>query len=211
MSEKLEIGATSKPRFEFRSFGQDFTSVRERMEQLSVPIPEEFKERHSYELYIISRLNDTHNIKIRDGKLDIKTYVQTVNGLEQWDPMMKALFPISKARLQEVFQGLKVDLPHLDKESYTQNAFLEMVQNNPDLMAVEVKKHRFGYMVYDTICEFAEVWIDGVKVEAINSESTEIADIQKTLTDCGLVDIENINYLEAIKRVIGMSDKPLAN
>ena len=27
----------------------------------------------------------------------------------------------------------------------------------------------------------------------------------------GLEGVENINYLQAIKRVIGMSDKPLAN
>ena len=34
---------------------------------------------------------------------------------------------------------------------------------------------------------------------------------KKTIADCGLEGLENINYLQAIKRVIGMSDKPLAN
>ena len=38
--------------------------------------------------------------------------------------------------------------------------------------------------------------INCAKIVTINSESTEI---------------EDINYLQAIKRVIGMSDKPLAN
>ncbi len=36
-------------------------------------------------------------------------------------------------------------------------------------------------------------------------------DIKKTLNDIGLTEIENINYLQAIKRVIGMIDKNLAN
>ena len=51
----------------------------------------------------------------------------------------------------------------------------------------------------------------GAKVVTINSESTEIEDIKKTIADCHLEGVENINYLQAIKRVIGMSDKPLAN
>ncbi|MPN49507.1 hypothetical protein SDC9_197128 [bioreactor metagenome] len=45
----------------------------------------------------------------------------------------------------------------------------------------------------------------------INSESTELEDIKKTIKDVGLEGVENINYLQAIKRVIGMSDKKLAN
>ena len=39
----------------------------------------------------------------------------------------------------------------------------------------------------------------------------EIEDIKKTIADCGLEGVENINYLQAIKRVIGMINKPLAN
>ena len=45
----------------------------------------------------------------------------------------------------------------------------------------------------------------------INSESTELDDIKKTIIDIGLGGVENINYLQAIKRVIGWIDKPLAN
>jgi hypothetical protein len=48
-------------------------------------------------------------------------------------------------------------------------------------------------------------------VTSINSESTEIEDIKKTISDVGLDGVENINYLQAIKRVIGMIDLPLAN
>ena len=62
-----------------------------------------------------------------------------------------------------------------------------------------------------TICEVGNVLINGGKIVTINSEATEIEDIKKTIADCGLEGVENINYLQAIKRVIGMSDKPLAN
>ena len=39
-------------------------------------------------------------------------------------------------------------------------------------------------MVNNTICEFGNVLINGAKVVTINSESTEIEDIKKTIADC---------------------------
>jgi len=111
----------------------------------------------------------------------------------------------------EVFPAFMVEMPALDKDEYTYDEFIAMVKANPDLAAVRVHKQRFGYMVNNTICEVGNVLINGAKVVTINSESTEIEDIKKTIADCGLEGAENINYLQAIKRVIGISDKPLAN
>ena len=125
---------------------------------------------------------------------------------------VKGEFPISRAVLEnEVFPAFMVEMPALDKDEYTYDEFIAMVKANPDLAAVRVHKQRFGYMVNDTICEVGNVLINGAKVVTINSESTEIEDIKKTIADCGLEGVENINYLQAIKRVIGMSVKPLAN
>jgi len=208
----MEIGEISKPRFEFRTFGQDFTKAIERMARLSVPVPEKVWERHSDEIYILSRTNDINNTKIRDGKMDIKTFVQSVDGLEQWNPLMKGEFPISAEVLKrEVFPAFMVEMPELNKDTYTYEEFISMVKAHPDLQAVRVHKQRWGYMLNDTICEAGAVIINGAKVMTINSESTEVEDIKKTIKDVGLEGIENINYLQAIKRVIGMSDKKLAN
>jgi hypothetical protein len=210
--EKLKIGEISKPRFEFRTFGQEFEEQHYRMSRLSVPVPEKVWERYSEEIYILSRTNDVNNTKIRDGKMDIKTYVQTVDGLEQWNPLMKGEFPISADVLKkDVFPAFQVDMPELEMDTYSFEAFIEMVKQHPDLQAVRVHKERYGYMVNDTICEFGYVLINGARVATINSESTEVEDIKKTLKDVGLENLENINYLQAIKRVIGMIDKPLVN
>ncbi len=146
--------------------------------------------------------------KIRDGKIDIKTYVQTVEGLEHWNPLMKAEFPISREVLQqEVFPAFQVALPALEQESYSYDEFISLILAHKDLQAVKVHKQRFAYTVNNTICETGNILINGAKVVTINSESTEIKDIKKTLNDIGLTEIENINYLQAIKRVIGMIDK----
>jgi hypothetical protein len=210
--EELKIGEISKPRFEFRSFGQQFDQAHFRMSRLSVPVPEKVWERHSDEIYILSRTNDINNTKIRDGKMDIKTYVQTVSGLEQWNPLMKGEFPIQAEVLRkEVFPAFMVEMPPLTKDTYTYEEFIRMVRDHADLAAVKVHKQRFGYMVNNTICEYGVVLINGAKLVTINSESTETEDILKTIRDLGVEGVENINYLQAIKRVIGMMDKPLAN
>jgi len=144
--------------------------------------------------------------------MDIKTYVQTVDGLEQWNPLMKGEFPMKASILEsEVFPAFQVTMPKLAKDEYTYDEFMEMVYSHPDLAAVKVHKQRFGYMVNNTICEFGEVLINGARVYTINSESTEVEDIKKTVREIGLEGVENINYLQAIKRVIGMINKPLAN
>lgn len=209
---EMKIGEISKPRFEFRTFGRDFEEQAYKMSRLSVPVPEKVWERESDEIYILSRTNDINNTKIRDGKMDIKTFVQTVDGLEQWNPLMKGEFPIKAEVLKnDVFPAFQVEMPALEKDEYTLEEFLAMIDAHQDLQAVKVHKERYGYMVNDTICEVGDVLINGAHVVTINSESTEIEDIKKTLADVGLEGVENINYLQAIKRVIGMINKPLAN
>ena len=102
-------------------------------------------------------------------------------------------------------------LPDLEDREYELEEFLQIVKDHPDLLAVSVEKERFGYMVNDTICEYANVWINGAMTVTVNSESTEIDDIKKTIKDLELEGVENINYLQAAKRITGINDKKLAN
>ncbi len=208
----LEVGAISAPRFEFRTFGRNFDEASFRMARLSGPVPEKVWERRSEEIYIVSATNDKNNTKIRDGKMDIKTFIQEKDGLEQWNPLMKGEFPIARKVLEdEVFPAFAVAMPALTKDTYTLVEFLAMVKENSQLKAVRVEKQRFGYMVNDTICEVGNVWINGAKLVTINSESTVLEDILKTMKDVGMDGNENINYLQAVKRVTGMIDKKFAN
>lgn len=210
--EELTIGEVSKPRFEFRTFGQSFATQAQRMARLSVPVPEKVWERTSSEVYIMSRTNDVNNTKIRDGKMDIKTFVTAERGLEQWNPLSKGEFPLTAAQLaEEVFPAFQVAMPDLAADSLTLGEFMQVIADHADLQAVKVHKHRFGYMVNNTICEVAEVLINGARVMTLSSESTEVDDILATLEMVGLAGVENINYLQVIKRVIGWIDRDLAN
>ena len=202
----------SAPRFEFRSFGQDFSNAASLMARLSIPVPRHLWERHSDEIYIMSRANNENNTKIRNSTIDIKTHVQTVEGFEQWNPLIKAEFPISREiLLTDVFPAFQVEPEPLSATTYTRNQFKELVNSHPDLQGVHVHKQRFAYTVNNTLCETGIILINGARVSTINCESTDLDALKKTIIELELEGVENINYLQAIKRVIGMIDKPLAN
>ena len=67
------------PRYEFRTFAQNFGIVETNMRKLSKC--EMIRE--SSEIYIVSATNDENNTKIRDNKMDIKVLVEKNQGLEQ--------------------------------------------------------------------------------------------------------------------------------
>ena len=201
-----------KPRFEFRSFGKDFSLQAKKMKQLSGPVPKNVRARKSKEIYIISITNDIANTKIRDDKIDTKRLIQTKDSLEQWEPVTKTGFPVlKKYLLDQFFPSLSAISPILYNNFYSVSAFIKIIDDHEDLCAIRVSKERFGYIVNQTICEVANVTINNTKAVTISSESIDSAAVKKTLIDIGLESVENINYLQAIKRVSGIINKSLAN
>ncbi|TVQ07647.1 MAG: hypothetical protein EA361_17925 [Bacteroidetes bacterium] len=210
--EKPSKEKQPEARFEFRSFGQGFQPVHQRMAALSQPVPKEFQRRVSREIYIVSPSTDSFNCKIRDKKADIKKLLRTEEGLEQWNVYLKEQFPLSGETIEErIFPVLLPHPPVVEKRKYSPDAFIELLRETTKLLTVRVKKERFGYMINDAICEFGNVWINGARVETVSAESTNKNDVLQVLSELGITDWENINYLQAIKRVTGLSDKTLMN
>lgn len=212
METKRKTDELEEPRFEFRVFGQNFDNATKRMARLSMPVAENLWERQSEEIYILSNANDDSSVKIRAGKIDIKNYVKSVQGYEQWEPILKEEFPITDSLISEtIFPAFNIKLTPSNKESYTYEEFMELVHKFPQLLAVNVHKQRFAYFVNNTICEVAKVMVNGAEITTMSSESTVIEDIEKTVKDVGLEGLENVNYLQALKRVVGMVNKPFKN
>ncbi|HNT65903.1 MAG TPA: hypothetical protein PKN04_09020 [bacterium] len=198
--------AEIKPRFEFRAFAQNFGIVEQKMRALG-PV-EQIRE--SLEIYIMSAGNNENNCKIRNNLMDIKVFVQNQKGLEQWNPRMKGEFPMSVEVIRkEVFPAFGVTMPDLKRDVYTLSQYIdEIIKPHPDLAAVNVFKRRMGFTINGCIAELAEVYINGAKIMTANLESVDIDAILAAKKMVALSDYENVNYLLAIKRVIGM--EPLA-
>ena len=109
------------PRYEFRTFAQNFGMVETRMRKFSRC--EQIRE--SSEIYIVSAANNENNTKIRDRKMDIKVLVETKQGLERWNPRMKGEFPMKTEMIKnEVFPAFGVQEPKFERDEYTLDQYL---------------------------------------------------------------------------------------
>ena len=191
-----------KPRFEFRSFAEDFAPVEEKMKGLSKL--ERFRE--SSETYIIAALNDKNNVKIRYDTLDIKKLVKEQRGLQQWAPQAKEAFPLKMEIVRDqVLAALNVPVPRLKRAEYSIAQFIaEIVEPHPQLEPATVDKRRFGYTISGCISEFAKLEINRTRIQTIALESVDPEAVMRAKRTLGLQGLENINYLTAIKRVLAV-------
>jgi hypothetical protein len=194
------------PRYEFRAFAQNFGLVAEKIRKLS---PCE-RIRESSEIYIMSAANNENNTKIRDNKLDIKVFVKEEKGLQQWKPRMKGEFPMPAAVIrEEIFPAFGVTIPQFKRADYTLAQYLEeIIKPHPELSAARVFKRRFGFTVNGCITEIAELLINGAAIQTVAVESEDVEAVLQAKEMLGLQEYENVNYLLAIKRVIGLEPLP---
>lgn len=196
-----------RPRFEFRAFAQHFGLVEEKMRNLSKL--EKFRE--SSEIYILSPGNNENNIKIRYDTLDIKVFVKAEKGLQQWNPRMRKEFPMKMEVIRdEVFAALGVAVSEFNRAEYTLEQYLEeIIKPHPETVLARVFKRRFGYSINGCISEIAELLVNGAAIKTVAVESVDVEAVLKAKKMLGLQEYENVNYLLAIKRILGM--EPLAD
>src|SRR6478735_3091786 len=93
------------PRWERRTFGAPFGVAEATLADLTPTAIEE-----SDELYLVAEKGD--NVKVRADLLDIKVLreVDRPHGLERWEPVLKASFPLDAAVVAVVFEALRQEL-----------------------------------------------------------------------------------------------------
>lgn len=191
------------PRWEWRVFG---TAPFARSEDL-IRARGEARVRRSEEDYILSR-QSMNNTKIRDGLMDIKT-LQAVNedGLEQWNPILKASFPLGPDVLAGIFAAFGVEAPvFFARDAFTYEQYLdELVRPSPDLRLVRVVKERHGFLIDGCIVEIADVTFDGIPRRTAAVEHEDPALVVATVRALALDVYENVNYLRAMKSAVGMA------
>src|SRR4051812_44041652 len=93
------------PRWEWRIFG-DLGGADEALAALE---PERVQE--SDELYLLSE-GGGETVKVRDGLMDVKQLQEvSVEGLQQWLPVLKAEFPLAAGDLAATLAALRVETP----------------------------------------------------------------------------------------------------
>ena len=193
-------------RYEFRTFAQNFGLMEEKMRKLSKC--NRFRE--SSEMYILSAGNRENNIKIRYNMLDIKVFVKEEKGLQQWSPRMKGKFPLKMAFIRdEVFPFFGVAIPEFKRIEYTLSQYLgDIIEPHPELVLARVFKRRFGYTIDGCMSEIAELLINGAAIKTVAVESENVETVLKAKEMLGLQEYENVSYLLAIRRILGMEPLP---
>ena len=190
------------PRAEFRVFGQGILDiVKPAMWKAQAKL---FKIRTSGEMYFLSKLTNEANVKVREGLLDIKTKVgETEDGYEIFQPKGKFQFPVKKDDVDEILKNMMVEVS-LEKETYTLDEFIAIVNEHPDLAAVDVQKKRYGFSIDGIICEYGQICFNGAMLETACCESEDYVEMKKAIESLEISKYENVNYLKAAKSVIGM-------
>ena len=191
------------PRYEFRAFAQNFGIKKKKIRKFSRL--EKFRE--SSEIYILSHGNNENNVKIRYDVLDIKVFVKEEKGLQQWNPRLKADFPMKIEVIRDdVLPALGAAVPEFNRSAYTLEQFLEdILIPHSELVLARVFKRRYGYMISGCISEIAELLINGAAIKTIALESADIEVVVEVKQKLGLNEYENVSYLLAIKRILGMA------
>jgi hypothetical protein len=189
--------------FEFRSFGQDFGQAEEKLNMLGKNIaPKE-----SYDYYILSEVNQTYNILIRNKRLVIKELIATVENLEKWNVEFDQHFPVSKEIIENTFfPALGLEAPNLEDKDYDIITFIEEVVNkDPDLKIVEVFKSKVEFIYNNCNCEIASNLINGAFIKTFNIESENVKEVHNTLDELNITgNFINTNYPLKIKQIIGL-------
>lgn len=188
------------PRWEWRTFGESFGEAEGKIKAYPMG---NFKK--SSEKYILS-CNSNENTKIRDDLMDIKS-LQQINEdtLEQWYPVMKAEFPLSKEKIVELCKDyFKIPVPELTQDAYTYEEYLELCDKQPDLCIVDVYKERSIYTINMAVVEIAEVKFNDKPTRTVCVEHADPVNVINTVRELGLGDYENINYLRAMKESVGL-------
>lgn len=187
------------PRWEWRTFGDDFGEVERK---LAATGPERVQE--SDETYLLSLESDA-SVKVRDGLMDVKLLEEVDDdGLEQWRPVMKAEFPLAADGVRQVFDALAVPVPSLAGDGYTLERLVgELVEPDPRLRAVEVHKHRERFTVGGAMTELSEIRAAEGDRRTIAIESEDPSLVVAAVRELGLPLRPNVCMARGLKALVG--------
>jgi exopolyphosphatase / guanosine-5'-triphosphate,3'-diphosphate pyrophosphatase len=185
-------------RWEWRTFGDNFAHVEHQLEARGTSSVE-----HSAELYLVSPAGE--NVKVRDDVLDIKVLREIDSvGLQRWEPLVKAPFPLTAADVAVAFELLREPAPELEREEYTvEQLVAELVEPTPTIRALPVHKRRVRYTVHSCMAELSEFEVDGTTTGTIAVETEDRASLWVAVRALGLSERVNTSVPEGLRQLVG--------
>jgi hypothetical protein len=197
----FEASATAiVPRWEWRCFAPSLAAIAQ-----AAAMPSGAAPRESDEIYLLDQ-RGMQNAKIRDDVLDIKQLHQTdADGLELWEPVFKARFPLSRSDLASASAIWALPLEDMARETYTIRQFLdEVISVRSDLRVARVHKSRCSFVFGGCIAELVRLTVESRTLESFSLEHEDPRRILAALRKLGLDGHANTNYPLGLKRALGL-------
>ncbi|MGP8119736.1 MAG: hypothetical protein ACLP8B_04340 [Xanthobacteraceae bacterium] len=188
------------PRWEWRCFAPSLATLAE-----AAAIPRDAAPRDSDEIYLLDP-TASDNAKIRGGVLDIKRLRQVdADGLELWEPVFKAGFPLSRSDLAAAFAAWPLSPLALRRETYTIAQFIEQLASlRADLRVVPVHKSRRAFTFAGCSAELVRLAADSRTLESFALEHEDPARVGAALRALGLDAHANTSYSLGLGRALGI-------
>ncbi|SOC46014.1 exopolyphosphatase/guanosine-5'-triphosphate,3'-diphosphate pyrophosphatase [Rhizobium subbaraonis] len=189
------------PRWEWRSFGRSFPAAESSLSRLT---PSGVQE--TDEIYLLSGSGE--NVKVRGELMDVKVLRETsVDGPEQWTPVMKAAFPLSAADTAGVLGALHLPVPGSLRDSYTLDAFLAAFAGRDSAIRIaRVHKRRVRYTIDGCMAELSDILVEGRSTRTIAVESEDAGAVVRAVAGLGLGDYLNVSYPRGLPALL--DDEP---
>jgi hypothetical protein len=188
-----------KPRYEFRIWRESLAPLGAKLDSMA-----QASTKSSNETYLISAATERCNAKIRADLMDIKLLIAEDRRLEQWNPTLKAGFPLSATTISgKAFPDLQLEAPTLAKPEYTFDEFLnEVIRPNPKIAIVAVTKVRNQFAIGNCTAEYSHITINKMPRDTVAVES---ADAEAVLELVEKLEIHepNVSYIREIRRILG--------
>ena len=157
----------------------------------------------SEELYLLTPAGD--NVKVRDGLMDVKVLRETAaSGLQRWEPILKAPFPLDEEAVSTVFEALRRPPPDESTADLSLEAVLTAAgagtPSGP--RALSVRKTRARYSFAGCQAERSVFEVDGRRTTSIAAESTDPAAVVAVVDALGLSAYLNLDVRTGLRLIV---------
>ena len=185
------------PRWEWRTFSASLAALERAIGPLADVAP-----RNSSEIYILS-LHGPQNAKLRGGLIDIKRLQQVDDdGLELWEPVFKAKFPLGRSDIAVAFSEWHLPIPALSRIAH--DRLQSLIAAKPALRVARVDKSRRGFVFQGCIAEFVRLSVESRSLQSFSLEHQDRSLILAALEQLGLDSHANTSYPLGLKRALGL-------
>ena len=185
------------PRWEWRTFGDHFPAA-----EAAFGTMESTGVQESDEVYLLAGARN--GVKIRDDLMDVKVLREiSAEGLERWEPVLKASFPMSADDVTTVLKAVDITAPQLTRESWTLDDFLaDFGDGGKALRPVKVHKRRVRYTINGCTSEVTDVTADGRTTKTIAIESEDGPAVVQAVRQVGLDGFVNTSYPRGLRALV---------